>query len=279
MLKVAIIIFRECLEIALLLGVIMAVTKPIANSRFYVILGVLVGVVLASVFAFFTQTVSVLIGGFGDELVDAAIILTTSVIIIWTVVWMQGYTQKIKKDFGELSDKINSGTASKFMLVIVIASTILREGVEILLYIYSISSAEDITINEYIWGLGLGGAGGFLVGIILYNGLIKYAGRYIFKISTILLILIAAGLSSEAANILTSAGFIDILTDQLWDTSWIIDDSTILGKVLKITTGYDAKPNGMQLIFYIGTIIFTLVMIKLRSKISIKKVHNAEIPD
>lgn len=265
MFKIAVIIFRECLEIALLLGVIIAVTKPIKNSRNFILAGVLAGVTASSIFAFFAKSLTEQFDGFGDEIFDAGIILLTSVIISWTCVWMQGYTKKLRRNIDELSNKISSGNASKMMLVLVVATTVLREGAEILLYVYSISSAENLSINDYGYGLLGGAVCGFLAGAIVYKGLIKFAGKYIFKVSTILLILIASGLAAEAAGILTSAGLIELYADQLWDTSWIISDSSITGKLLNIIIGYDSRPNGMQLIFYFSTITITLVMMKIRT--------------
>ena len=98
MLKIAIIIFRECLEIALLLGVILASTTHIKNSCLYVITGAMTGIVLASIFAFFIRTVTKAYGSYGDEIFDSGVILLTAAVISWTVVWMQGYTKKIKNN-------------------------------------------------------------------------------------------------------------------------------------------------------------------------------------
>ena len=264
MFKIAIIIFRECLEIALLLGVILASTRHIKDSRLYVIAGSMIGVVLASVFAFFIRALTQSYGTYGDEIFDSCVILLTTVIISWTVVWMQGYTQKIKNNLGKLSEKITTGTASKMLLIAIVAATILREGAEIILLIYGISSAP-LPASEYIIGLAIGSISGFVVGVIIYSGLITLAGKYIFRISTILLILIAAGLASEAAGILTSSGVIEVYRETLWDTSWLVDNSSIVGKLLRITIGYDSKPNGMQIIFYFSSIIFTLTMMKIRT--------------
>lgn len=273
MFKIAVIIFRECLEIALLLGVIVAVTKPIKNSRNFIIAGVLGGVTASSIFAFFAKSLTQQLDGFGDEIFDASVILITSAIISWTCVWMQGYTKKLRRNIDELSNKISAGSASKMMLALVVATTVLREGAEILLYVYSVSSAENISINDYGYGLFIGALSGFLAGAIIYKGLIKFAGKYIFKISTILLILIAAGLAAEAAGILTSSGVIELYADQLWDTSWIISDSSITGKFLNIIVGYDSRPNGMQLIFYFATIAITMAMIKARTVIFNREAH------
>ncbi len=265
MFKIAIVVFRECLEISFLLGIILAVTKPIKNSRFYIILGSMLGIVTASTFALFSKFINDSFGGLGDEILDACVILLTAIIISFTVVWMHGYTKKVKKDISKLSEKISTGATSHFMLVVVVASVILREGAEIILFVYSIASAENLTSNNCFFGLGIGVFAGFAVGVILYQGLMKYAGKYIFKISTVLLTLIAAGLATEAAGILTSAGIIESFTDQLWDSSWLIRDESIPGKILNIIIGYNSKPNGMQITFYLCTIIMTVVMMKIRS--------------
>ncbi len=271
MFTIAVVIFRESLEIALLLGVITAVTKPIKNSRRYIIAGALAGVSIASIMAFFASSITEAFGGLGDELVDAGVILFTAALISWTVVWMQGYNRSIRKHLGDLSEKINSNTSSKAMLSVVVAMTIMREGMEIILFVYSISSAHNITMTEYVWGLLVGSAAGFTTGIILYKGLINFSGKFIFKISTILLILIAAGLSAQAAGILTSIGVIEILSDQLWDSSWLIDDRSTVGKLLSITIGYDSRPNIMQIIFYFSTVIGTILMMRLKSRMLGKK--------
>ena len=270
MFKIAIIIFRECLEIALLIGVILASTRHIKDSRIYVIAGSMLGSVLAALFAFFVRAITQSYGTYGDEIFDSCVIVMTSVIISWTVVWMQGYTQKIKNNLGKLSERITAGNASKTLLIAIVASTILREGAEIILLIYGVSSSA-LPASEYIIGVFAGGISGFAVGVIIYTGLIRLSGKYIFRITATLLIFIAAGLASEAAGILTSSGVIEAYNESLWDTSWLVDNNTIFGKLLHITTGYDSKPNAMQIIFYFSSIVFTLSMIKIRTTLSKKR--------
>lgn len=266
MYQIAIVVFRESLEIAFLLGVILAITKPIKNSKIYVIFGTLFGFVLASTFAIFARYIINSFDDLGDEIFNASIILITSLMIIWTIVWMQGYTKKIKNNLGKLSEEIKAGRASKIMIILVVAMAIFREGSEIILFIYSIASTNQIEASDYIIGLSIGCFLGFLTGTALYLGLVKYARKYVFNISAILLTLIAAGLASDAAGILTSSGIIESLSDELWDSSWIINDQSITGKMLHIIIGYDSRPNLMQAMFYLGTIAITILMIKLKSK-------------
>ncbi len=267
MFKIALVVFRECLEIALLLGVILAVTKQLEKSRIYIIAGVMLGTVSAALFAFFTRTISISFSGMGDEIFNSGVILLTVVLIGWTIVWMQGYGIKIKRHLNDLSVKISSGDSSYIMLILIVAATILREGMEIILLVYSISSVEVIDANSYLLGLIIGMVSGLTLGIVIYLGFIKLANQqYIFRISSILLMLIASGFAAEAAGILTSSGIITILPDQLWDSSWLVSDNSIYGKFLNMITGYIAKPNGLQVIFYICTLglINIFIQIKIR---------------
>lgn len=254
MLKIAIVLFREFLEISILLSIILAVTKKVENSRICVIAGVMIGVIMSSLLAFATKTISGLFGGMGDEIFDSVIILITVAVIGWTVVWMQGYSGKIKQEFDNLSMQVNSGNAGYLTLILVVAVTILREGTEIILYIYSIASVEVIDIDDYLLGGGIGAISGVMFGTVIYWGLMNLADRYIFRISSFLLLIIAAGLASEAAGILTSSGNIPALSDQVWDSSWLVEDNSVVGRILNAITGYNAKPNGMQLVFYLTTI-------------------------
>ncbi|WP_341762745.1 FTR1 family protein [Candidatus Tisiphia endosymbiont of Melanophora roralis] len=267
MFKIALVVFRECLEIALLLGVMLAVTKQLEKSRIYIIAGVMLGTVSAALFAFFTRSITVAFSGLGDEIFNSGIILLTVALIGWTIVWMQGYGIKIKQNLNDLSVKISSGDSSYIMLVLIVAATILREGMEIIILVYSISSVEIIDSNSYLLGLIIGIVSGLTLGVIIYLGLIKIVNQqYIFRISSILLMLVASGFAAEAAGILSSSGIITILSDQLWDSSWLISDRSIYGKFLKMITGYIARPNGLQVVFYVCTLglINILIQIKIR---------------
>ncbi len=259
MFQVATIIFRESLEISLLLGIIFATTRNIINSRIYILYGVIGGFVGASIFAFFTQTLSSSFFGLGDEIFDASIILLTAAIISWTIIWMKGYSGRIYRNMDELSSRINNKSASPIMLVLVVGTIILREGAEIILLIYSISTTQKLAPQNYLLGFGLGSLLGVVTGTGIYLGLIKFAGKYIFKISSTLLLFIAAGLAAQGAGILTSVGAITMYTDQIWDSSWLVTDYSLVGKMLNNIIGYTAKPNGMQLIFYVSTILLNII--------------------
>lgn len=260
MFKIALIVFREFMEIALVIGLVAGMTKNILNSRIYITLGALFGLVFASLLAFFVSKLTVSSDGFGDEILDASIILFTCFTIGATIIWIKGYIAKVKQNLNELSEKISSGVSGKFALTFLVMSLLMREGTEIILLIYSISSVSYIEIDDYLIGIGIGSFSGVLVGIMIYFGFLKISSKYIFQISSIMLTFIAAGLAADAAGILTSSGVIKIFNQQLWDSSWLIKDDTILGETLKILAGYQAKPNILQAIFYLLTIVIIFIM-------------------
>jgi len=266
MIKIAIIMFREFVEVAILIGIIMAATKNIKNSKYLISAGVIFGIMAAMIFSFFIKSIADSFDGIGSELFDVCIIMLTVASISWAVVWMQGYSKKIKENFKVTTTEIINNQASNYMLIMLVAVTILRETAEIILFLYSIASTDSMATIDYVIGVSMGCLSGLLVGAALYFGLLKIAGRYIFPISSFLLLLIAAGLASKAAGIMTSTGLLESFSDQLWDSSWLASDDSVLGETLSILTGYESKPNGLQVIFYFSTIIITYFMLKLKEQ-------------
>lgn len=147
-----------------------------------------------------------------------------------------------------------------------VATFFFREGSEIILFLYSVLTVENISLLQLIPGIIIGSFAGLSVGSALYLGLIQYSGRKLFYITSWLLILIAANLAAEVANLLNS---IDILSDfsyAIWDSSWLIADDSIPGKILNTLIGYQARPTMLQIIFYVSTLGFILGFDKIYYK-------------
>jgi high-affinity iron transporter len=262
MFKIALVVFRECLEISMVLGIICAATKSIQNALSYITAGIMAGTIAAALLAFFITKLTFSFGGFGEELVDVGIIFLTVVVIGATAIWVKGYAFNIKSKMHELSSKIERGSP-KFILTTVVATTILREVTEIIIYMHGLAVSSEFSPTDYLLGFGSGAIMSVAVTIAVYYGLSKIALKYLFDVSFKLLILVAASLASEAAGILTSIGFLGVGNEPLWDSSWLISDSSVIGQVFKMLVGYTAKPNSMQIAFYIGTVILIVVGAKL----------------
>jgi len=107
--------------------------------------------------------------------------------------------------------------------------------------------------------MALGGGIGMLVGAAsgaaLYLGLVRIPLHRLFVVTSWLILLLAAGMASQAAAFLLQADLLPSLGANLWDTSSLLAEQSIAGKVLHTLIGYTAQPAGIQLVFYIATVL------------------------
>jgi high-affinity iron transporter len=257
-----IVVFREVFEIAIILCVVLAATKGIPNRGKWINLGILGGTIAAALLGAATQTLSILAGPSNQQYFNAGILLTAVIMIGWTVIWMKRHSFTIVSDLKEVGKAISLGEKPLHMLAIVIGLAVMREGSEIVIFLYGMLAAGQTTILGAIIGglIGLGLGIGF--GFLMYNGLIRFSIKYLFQVTSALLTFIAAGMAANAAGKLVKAGLLPILTNSLWDTSSILPQHSIVGRFFYILFGYQEHPNGMQGIFYIVTILTIFYFIR-----------------
>ena len=258
MFKIALVIFREMLEISLILGIVLAATKTMPKSRLYIMAGMVGGVICSVVPIFLITHLATM---FSEEIADVIIIMVTVLFIAITAIWIKNSGTKLGKKVSKIKDSTNNRAG--IMLIMVVAATILREGTEIILFIQAISSAYEYSSTDYAIGFMIGIFGGVASAIFISYGLGRMTVKYLFTISFVLLSLIAASLASEAAGILTSLGIVDILSIPMWDSSYFISDFSVTGKILRMLVGYNSQPNGLQLLFYIATLFVIYIGSKL----------------
>lgn len=266
MFQIALVVFRECLEISMILGVIAVATKSIQNSLVYVIAGVMSGTIISALMAFIASQLNFSLGGYGDELVNVAIILLAVLVVGATAIWVNNYSYKVANKMDDLALRIENGNAPKIMLTLVVAVTIFREVTEIILFVSALTTAYELAPIDYLLGFLSGVGGSVVVSVGIYYGLSKLAVKYLFRVSFYMLVLIAASLASEAAGMLTSIGFWNFYNIPLWDSSWLISDFSFMGKILKTLVGYNSQPNMLQVICYLSTVGIIVAC----SKITIK---------
>lgn len=254
MIKIAMVVFRECMEISMILGVILAATKTVDKSRYYILGGVLLGILSSFILSFTISEIANSFDGLGEEIFNLCMIFITIFVVGMTAIWIKKSAPKLKSNISHLSERIDRGISHKFMLVFVVATTMFREVTEIILFVGALASTYEVTAIDYVVGLLLGIFFGLAIGSGFYYGFSRFAAKYLFKLTFIFLVFVSASLASEAAGILTSTGIIEFYNDPLWDSSWLISDFSLLGKTLKTLFGYNSQPNLMQLMFYSGTI-------------------------
>lgn len=256
MLATAIIVFREMLEICLILGIISAALNSLKNKTILLMCGIIGGVSVSSILAFTIAYISRSFDGNGQDVLNIFILILSIICINFTLIWINRHSKELHSKINYATQKLISKEISVFTLVLVIVLVISREGVEIILFLNGVSAAGSSS-TDLILGSIMGAASGIIIGIMLYIGLLKAHIKYFFKAINIMLLLLAAGMASQLANYLNSAEFIEILSAPMWDSSWLINETSFTGKILYSLLGYSSKPTQLQIIFYCISIAIT----------------------
>ena len=252
MLGTGLLVFREVLEAALIVSIVCAATRGVPGRGRWVGGGIVAGVLGALLVAFFADAISAAMSGIGQELFNASVLLAAVVMIGWHAIWMASHGRELSRQMQSVGNAVFAGSRPLSALLVVVAIAVLREGSEIVLFLYgqAASGAGPIAIAG---GIALGMAGGVAVGFLLYFGLLGIPIRHFFTATNWLMLLLAAGLASQAAGFLIQADVLPAFGSRVWDTSALLSNGSLLGKTLHTLIGYDAQPAGMQIVFYAVT--------------------------
>lgn len=255
----AIIVFREVFEIAIIMCVVLAATKELKNRGKSIAIGIGGGACGAILFALITESVSLFAGDAGKLYFNAGVLFVAVLMIGWTVIWMKKHGKMIVTDMKQISTAVAKGEKPLHVLSIIIGLAVLREGSEIVIFVYGLIAAGQATWLTGLFGSLIGLGLGCLFGLFMYYGLLRISVKYLFKIPSILLTLIAGGMAANAAGKLVHAGFLPSLTSSLWNTSSLLPQHSILGRFLFILIGYQENPDGMQGLFYLLTLAIIFI--------------------
>ena len=262
MLGVALLVFREVLEAALIVTVVAAATRGVPHRRIFIGGGIALGVLGASLVALCMNFIEGSLGGSGQELFEASVLLTAVVMIGWHVTWMSSHGNEMIERVRSAATSIKSGSSSVAILLGVVALAVMREGSEIALFLFGLAAGGAGRL-DLAAGVPLGLAGGVALALVLYCGLLRIPMRHFFRATNWMLVLLAAGLSSSAAAYLIQANLLPTLGSQLWNTSWLLSNSSLVGQALHVLVGYEARPAGMQLAFWAVTLGMLLIAMRV----------------
>ena len=255
MLSALIIVFREILEMSLVISVLFAATNGVARRNQWIMLGILIGALGAITLAGATGILAYYLTDDAMKIFKIAILLIASCLIAYTVVWMQTQGKKINSELKQLGLDLQQGNKSMLALMTIVAIVVMREGSEIALFLYGIIASDGTTITSIIIGSLLGMIIGLTVGLCIYFGLLRMQIKNMFNYSSTLLTLIAAGMVAKAISKLISMQVFSGIIPHLWNTSWLIADKSVLGKLLSVLIGYQSAPSLLALLGYIFTLM------------------------
>ena len=256
-----IIVFREVLEASIIIGIIAAATRDVANSRIWLFAGLLAGLSGAGVIAMFTDVIGGLASGLGQEIMNASVLGIAVLMLAWHNIWMSSHGAALAANARSVGSEIRDGSRACSVLFLIVGLAVLREGSETVLFLYGIAASENGGRSGMLLGGLIGMTLGVAVGYTIYAGLLRVSLRWFFSATSALVLMLAAGMASQAAYFLIQADMLPSLAAPLWDSSAMLPQNGLPGMLLHSLIGYDARPAGMQLVFFLtALLVITLGM-------------------
>jgi len=269
------IVFREAMEAGLIVGIVLAATEGVIGRGRWIAGGIGAGLLGACLVAIFAAALSDLFEGTGQEVFTAAILVFAVVMLGWHIVWMSQHGRQLAAELKQAGTEVRLGQRSLAALAVVVAVAVLREGAEVVLFLYGITAGSGTGALSLAAGgvLGLGLAG--MLSWLLYRGLVIIPMHRLFTVTNALIALLAAGMAGQAAAVLHGADLLPGWGEHLWDTSFILADNTLVGRSLHALIGYTARPSGIQMAAWSATLLLLFVFSRIASRPSPAKLAGA----
>lgn len=256
MFATALIVFRESLEAALFVGIVAAATRGLSDRNRWLSAGVGAGALGAIALALLAQQLSGWLDGLGQDVVNIGVLSLAIAMLLWHCIWVTTHSREMANDARQLGRSVQDGQRAPWALLVAVALAVLREGAETVLFVSgSLTGGSNVAPASALAAGVLGLLAGAGVGFLIYVGLARVPARHIMSVTNVLVALLAGSLASQLARALAQAGFMEVGTTPLWDTSQLLASDSALGTVLRALVGYDARPSAAQLASYAAVLL------------------------
>ncbi len=254
---------REGLEAALIIGIVLGALRKFNRSALGSIVwgGVFSATIVSVVVAFMLYRLGAAFEGKAEEIFEGFTMLLAAGVITWMIFWMHRQSHSIKSEL-EANVRRASTTSGKSALFTLAFLAVVREGIELALFLTAASYATDSqqTIGGALLGLGTA----VLLGWSLFATTVRLDLRRFFQVTGVLLILFAAGLVAHGVHEFNEAGWIPAIIEHVWDINPVLDENSTLGQLLKALFGYNGNPSLTEVLAYLT--YFAVVAFSLRRR-------------
>ncbi len=244
MLDALVIILREALEASLIISVLLAASYFLRVSRRWILGGLVSGLVGGAVVAYSLDPISGWFDGTGQELLNA-------LLLVWICLSLMAICRLVARYPGSAATR-NPRVAQPLLCSALVGASglaVMREGCEILVYMYSYAGSLKTFVPVLIGG-GIGFGIGGSIGVLIYYFIINLPRRGMMLAVLAITALIGAGMASQAVQYLEQAGILPAQTP-LWDAGGWISETSLIGQLLYALIGYEATPTPLQIAGYL----------------------------
>ena len=254
---------REGLEAALLIGIVVGILQKIKRTEFTttVWMGVASAVVVSVLSALLLNLLGTSFEGAAEKIFEGVTMFAAAAVLTWMIFWMQRQSRTLQNEL-ESDVRRAAQTSSARALFALSFFAVVREGIELALFLTA--AAITSTSAQTLLGAALGLVVAALLGWSLYASTSRLNLRKFFQVTSILLIIFAAGLVAHGIHEFNEVGWIPAVVEHLWDVNSIVDENGPLGVILKSLLGYNGNPSLSEVAGYL--VYFAAIFFELRRR-------------
>jgi len=253
---------REGLEAALIIGLLLGTLKKLGHTEYQLLIwfGAGLAIIVSGAAGYLFNVLGASFEGRNEEIFEGITILLAAGLLTWVILWMRtqsrGINERLAANVKEVVSDQNQ--LALFSLAFI---AVIREGIELAFFLVAVSLDTDG--REVLLGASLGLAAVSFVAILLFKSLIRLNISRFFQVTSIILVLFAAGLVAHGVHEFNEVGFIPPVIEHLWDINHIIDEKSPTGELLKALFGYNGNPSLTEVVAYI---LYFLILIVTGSR-------------
>ncbi len=259
MISTFLITLREGIEAALIIGIILAYLAKTGNRQAskYVWMGTLLAVVTSLITGMVIYTSVGKLEGRAEEIFEGLAMFTAAGILTWMIFWMRKQAINIK---AHLHAQVQSALGNRYSLGLIGLAfvAVVREGIETVLFLFAATRVSVSPVMATTGGI-LGLVTAIAIGYSLYKGTSRLNLRTFFNVTSLLLILFAAGLLAHGIHEFNEAGIIPAVAEHVWDINQILPEKSTFGRFLTAIFGYNGNPSLSETVAYFSYLVIALV--------------------
>jgi len=255
---------REGLEAALIIGIVLgALRKTDRRDLAPVVWAGTAAALLVSLLAgLLLIRLGIAFEGRAEEIFEGVTMLLAAAVLTWVIFWMNRQAAGLR---GELEAGVGrAASGGKRALFGLAFLAVVREGVELALFLTAaaFSAGQGGTLLGALFGL----AAAILLGWALFASTIRLDLKRFFQVTSVLLVLFAAGLVAYGVHEFNEAGWIPAVIEHVWDLNPFLDENGTLGGLLKALFGYNGNPSLTEVIAYLAYLVGAFLLLRPRGK-------------
>ncbi|HEV8669476.1 MAG TPA: FTR1 family protein [Candidatus Limnocylindria bacterium] len=256
-----VIAMREGIEMALVVGIVLAYLTHVGAraAQRWVWLGAGAATLVSLGFLGILNALDAEFEGQTEQLFEGVTMVLAAIFLTWMIFWMLRNARHLKGELQRAVQGVLDRGGMAWGIFLLVFFAVVREGVELALLLFA-APGEGKLLGSV---LGLAVAVG--VGVLIYAFGRRIDLRTFFKVTTIILVLFAAGLIAHAAHEFAEAGLLAAVEGpKLWTTRGVLPDDAGFGAILRALVGYQDEPTVIEVVAYLGYFVVVWVLSRTR---------------